>query len=72
MSTRYLRRAREIEALTFTYTPFRGWVVAAETRAARHRLARLSAVSRWMPRTLTALVVALVHLAALKLILATG
>ena len=71
MSTPYLRRGRDIEGLTLTYTP-RGWVVAAETRAPRPRVARISAISAWVPRTLTALVVALVHLAALKLILATG
>ena len=72
MSTRYLRRARDIEALTFTYTPFRGWVVATETRPTRPRLAHVSQISTWVPRTLTALAVALIHLTALKLILASG
>ena len=71
MMTRY-PRAHDIEALTFTYTS-RGWVVAAESRATRQRLARISLISALMARKLTALVVvALVHLAAFKWVLVTG
>ena len=65
-------RAHDIAALTFTYTP-RGWVVAAETRRTRHRIARVSLISQSLARKATALVVvALVHVAALKWILLSG